>query len=169
MASFEFLAIILTGLGLTASILYYSFTIQNQNKTRRLQIVKDIWDWISDEEGYKKFMYLMTMTWSDYADFGEKYGGFTNPDAYAQRFSVWNKMNGLGYMVKEGVIDDTGAGRIVWMWEKFAPVITIDRNNLSAGYLFKWWEYLAGEIRREADNRGELLVMPEGFSSTPKQ
>jgi hypothetical protein len=170
MASFEFLAIILTGIGLTASILYYSNTIQSQNKTRRLQIIKDIWDWISEEEGYKKFIYLMTMTWSDYHNFGEKYGGFTNPDGYAQRFSVWNKMNGLGYMVKEGVIDvetvyDTGAGRIVWMWEKFEPVISIDRANLSAGYLFKWWEYLAGELRREADKRGELLVMPEGFSS----
>jgi hypothetical protein len=51
------------------------------------------------------------------------------------------------------------------MWEKFEPVISIDRVNLSAGYLFKWWEYLAGELRREADKRGELLVMPEGFSS----
>ena len=172
MASFEFLAIILTWIGLSASILYYSLTIQSQNKTRRLQIIKDIWDWISDEEGYKKFIYLMTMTWSDYADFQRKYGGFTNPEAYSQRFSVWNKMNGLGYMVKEGVIDvetvyDHSGGRILWMWDKFQPIIVIDRENLSAHYLFKWWEYLAGELRKEAKKRGQALIMPEGFTSNP--
>jgi len=38
MASFEFLAIILTGLGLTVSILYYTFTLQNANKTQKLQL-----------------------------------------------------------------------------------------------------------------------------------
>jgi len=83
MASYEFPAIILTGLGLSASILYYSMTIQNQSKTQKLQIIKEIWDWISDEEGYKKFIILMQMTWTDYEDFQHKYGSLTNPKAYA--------------------------------------------------------------------------------------
>lgn len=38
MASFEFIAIILTGFGLTASILYYSSILRNANKTRELQL-----------------------------------------------------------------------------------------------------------------------------------
>ena len=38
MASFEFLAIILTGLGLIVSILYYSSILNNANKTRELQL-----------------------------------------------------------------------------------------------------------------------------------
>jgi len=171
MASFEFFAIILTGLGLSASILYYSLTIQNQNKNRRLQIVKEIWDWISTEEGYRKFIQLMTMTWTDYEGFQRKYGGLSNPEAYAMRFSVWSKMNGLGYMVKEGAIDintvyDHSAGRIIWMWKKFESVIVRQREELSAGYLFKWWEYLAGELVKEAEKRGELLKYPSIFSST---
>ncbi|MES0325300.1 MAG: hypothetical protein ABUK18_05405 [Candidatus Bathyarchaeia archaeon] len=174
MASYEFPAIILTGLGLSASILYYSMTIQNQSKTQKLQIIKEIWDWISDEEGYKKFIILMQMTWTDYEDFQHKYGSLTNPEAYAQRFSVWSKMNGLGYMVKEGAIDiesvyDHSAGRIMWMWDKFGSIIIRDREILSAGYLFKWWEYLAGEIRKEADKRAELLNYPKTFSTTPNQ
>ena len=174
MASFEFLAIILTGLGLTASILYYSMTIRNQNRNSRLQIVKEIWDWISTEEGYLKFIQIMTMTWTDYEDFNRRYGGLSSPEAYAQRFSVWSKMNGLGYMVKEGAIDietvyDHSAGRIVWMWTKFEDVIREQREELSAGYLFKWWEYLAGELMKEAEKRGELLTYPPIFSSTPNE
>ena len=38
MASLEFLAIILTGLGLTVSILYYTTVLSNANKTRLLQL-----------------------------------------------------------------------------------------------------------------------------------
>jgi len=35
--------------------------------------------------------------------------------------------------------------------------------------LFKWWEYLAGEIRKEANKRGELLNYSETFLTTPNQ
>ena len=173
MVSLEVIALVFTGLSLSASILYYSYTIQSQNKTRRLQIVKDLWEWISDEEGYQKFVQLMTMTWSDYEDFHKKYGTLTNTESYATQFSVWNKMNGLGYMVKEGVIDvetvyDHSAGRIVWMWMKFESVILEIRKENTIGYLFKWWEYLIGELLKEAEKRGEHLILPESFTSTPR-
>ncbi len=101
MASFEFLAIILTGLGLSASLVYYAFVISNQNKTRRLQMIQHIWEWISSEEGYLRLAELMQMQWIDYEDFNKKYGVSSNPENYAMRWAVWNKMNGLGYMVKE--------------------------------------------------------------------
>lgn len=39
MASFEFLAVILTGLGLTASIVYYASILKNANRARRKDII----------------------------------------------------------------------------------------------------------------------------------
>ena len=39
MASFEFLAIILTGLGLTASIFYYAMVLRNTNKSRLRDVI----------------------------------------------------------------------------------------------------------------------------------
>ena len=39
MASFEFLAIILTGLGLSASILYYASVLKNSEKARQKDII----------------------------------------------------------------------------------------------------------------------------------
>ena len=38
MVSFEFLAVILTGLGLTASIVYYASILRNANKTQEIQL-----------------------------------------------------------------------------------------------------------------------------------
>jgi len=38
MASFEFLAIMFTGIGLMVSVLYYTFTLQNANKTQQQQL-----------------------------------------------------------------------------------------------------------------------------------
>ena len=61
----EFLAIVLTGLGLTVSILYYTSVLQNAIKTRELQI-----------EGIE----LLKMTWTDYDDFENKYGSDNNPE-----------------------------------------------------------------------------------------
>jgi hypothetical protein len=79
-----------------------------------------MWDWISSEEDYLKMSKLLRMQWNDYKDFNNKYGVKNNPENHALRWSVWNKMHGLGYMVKEGAIDiesvyDHSAGRIVWL------------------------------------------------------
>jgi hypothetical protein len=168
MASFEFLAIILTGLSLSASLVYYAFVISNQNKTRRLQMIQNIWVWISSEEGYLRLAELMQMQWIDYDDFNHKYGVSSNPENYAMRWAVWNKMNGLGYLVKEGAIDvetvyDHSGGRIIWLWIKFEAVIMIIRKH-SASYTLKWWEYLVEELNKVAKNRGdELSVIPQEY------
>jgi hypothetical protein len=106
------------------------------------------------------------MQWVDYDDFNHKYGVSSNPENYAMRWSVWNKMNGLGYMVKEGAIDvetvyDHSGGRIIWLWIKFEPIIIIIRKH-SASYTLKWWEYLVEELGKVAKNRGdELTIIPK--------
>jgi len=78
MASFEFLAIIIAGLGLAVSLVYYAMVINNQNKTRRLQMIQHIWEWISSEEGYLQLAELLKMQWSDLEDFNQKYGVHIN-------------------------------------------------------------------------------------------
>ena len=179
MTDAQTISILLAGLSIAASIVYYASVLRNQNKTqqlqletRKLQIVKEIWDWISDEEGYKQFFQIMTLTWIDYDDFQKQYGASTNIEAYTMRFSVQSKLNGFGYMVKEGAIDietvyDHSAGRVVWMWQKYKPIIYSDRKRLGASYIFKWWEYLAEELLKEAERRGDTLVTPPSFQTSP--
>ena len=60
MASLEFLAIVLTGLGLTVSIVYYATILRNANKaqqhateTREIQIFMQLMQQITNYESYK--------------------------------------------------------------------------------------------------------------------
>ena len=155
----EYLPLVLTGLGLTASIIYYASVLRNQNKTRRLQMLQNMWEWISTEEGYLRMSELMKMHWKDYEDFNQKYGNQTHPKNYAMRWSVWNKMHGLGYMVKEGAIDvetvyEHSGARIIWLWTRFKPIILVIRE-MGGSYALKWWEYLVDELEKVAEQRGD--------------
>ena len=80
MASFEFLAIILTGLGLTASIVYYTFTLQNTNKTRQTQLFMQLYQNKFQEEGMKRFWTILGLTFDNFDEYMENYGFFTKPE-----------------------------------------------------------------------------------------
>ena len=63
MASFEFLAVILTGLGLTVSILYYTTVLQNANKTqqsqletRQAQLYMQVFQELNSEKRWKEYL-----------------------------------------------------------------------------------------------------------------
>jgi hypothetical protein len=155
----ESIPLVLTGIGIIVSILYYTSVLTNANKTRRLQMLQNMWDWISTEEGYLRMSELMKMHWKDYEDFIQKYGNQTNPKNYAMRWAVWNKMHGLGYMVKEGAIDvetvyEHSGARIIWMWIRFEPII-LDIREMGGSYALKWWEYLVNELEKVAKQRGD--------------
>jgi len=68
MTSFEFLAIILTGLGLTASIVYYANVLSNANKTRKAQLFLSIYTITLQEEMNKKWYDAMEMSLKDFPD-----------------------------------------------------------------------------------------------------
>jgi hypothetical protein len=56
MASFEFLAVVLSVLGLSASITYYAMVLSNANKTRKAQLFMSIYNMTLDEEINKNGM-----------------------------------------------------------------------------------------------------------------
>ncbi|UCD44677.1 MAG: hypothetical protein JSV27_11275 [Candidatus Bathyarchaeota archaeon] len=150
MVTVETLLDVVPTVSLIVVLAYYAMQIKILNKNRRLQMIQQLWDWISTEEGYSNLNELMTMKWEDYEDFNRRYGAENNPDSYAKRFAVWRKMNGLGYLVKEGAVDvetvyEHAGGRIIWMWMKFEPIVQEIQKNFP--YIGKWWEYLAKELQ----------------------
>lgn len=73
MASFEFLAIILTGLGLIISLVYYENVLRNQNITRQAQLYMQLFLSITSEEFMKRSIDLLVWDFRDYDEFKEKY------------------------------------------------------------------------------------------------
>lgn len=95
MVSIEVIALVLTGLSITASIVYYANVLSNANKTQKLQLetrkaqlYMQILDRFSSEENRLRSIEVLTMDVKDYEDYRENWSMYTNPEAAAKRFHV---------------------------------------------------------------------------------
>ena len=82
MVSLEVIALVLTGLSITASIIYYANVLGNANKTqqmqletRQTQLFMNFYETYRSEEFRKQFGIIMRLEYSDYEDFMDKYVG----------------------------------------------------------------------------------------------
>ncbi len=160
MASFEFLAIILTGLGLTASLFYYARVLENTNKTRQTQLFMNIHDShtslptmaITVELAYE-------WDWTDYDDFILKYNMPHNKEAHVKFMHYFASLERLGILIKKGLISpelvyDSQKGTIIHIWEKYLSINTEARVRLNAPQLYDDPEYLYDEMIRIRAERG---------------
>ena len=167
MASFEFLAIILTGLGLTASITYYAMVLRNQNKTqlmqietRRANILMNLHSEWGKNEYQKASWTVMGLTFKDYDDFINKYGLTTEYSEVNQEiFKVGWFFNGLGSLLHKGfasldLVDELFGYMVIWLWEIMRPIIVESRTRYNQPESLEWFEYLYNEIQtfRETQN-----------------
>jgi hypothetical protein len=105
MASFEFLAITLTGLGLIVSILYYTFTLQNANKTRQAQLFIQICNQTLNNPIFMKGYYvIMSNNWKDFDEY-LKFLGEPGSENWNDVFLVGGILESIGVLVAEGLID----------------------------------------------------------------
>jgi hypothetical protein len=161
MASFEFLAIILTGLGLTASIIYYASILRNANKTQQLaietrqaQLFMNLYDTYRSAEFRKQWDdVVFRMEWKDWDDFNSRYNAEASFEERNSWFSVATYFEGLGVLVKRNLIDmamvyDLLAYSIKMAWERMGPIETETRIRFNMPHLFDDFEYLYNELLR---------------------
>ena len=154
--------------GILVGIAIALWQIRDMNKTRRLQMIQQIWEWLSSEESYTRIGTLLQMEWTDYEDFNRKYGVRFNLENYAKRYAAMGKLNGLGYLVKEGAIDlgtvyDHSSPIVIWLWVKFEPIIK-ELRKMSTPDMLNWWEYLVDKLMIEMKERGDTLTsIPAGY------
>ena len=87
----EYLPIVLTGIGLSASILYYTIILRNANKTQQMQLETrqvQLFMTISDTKlspEFQKLIYRVTFIdeWNDLDDYFREYGPKNNLDGYS--------------------------------------------------------------------------------------
>jgi hypothetical protein len=180
MVSFEFLAIILTGLGLTASIMYYSTVLRNANKTRELQLqaqehatetrqvqlLMHIYQEMSSESYMRRYIDVMNMEWENYDDYERKYGSDDHPEQFAKRLSVWRSFQGVGLLLKDGLVDadrlyDLIGSAVLLQWVKWEPIFkeTRVRYGMPDDYLL--FENLYHELIKVRRSRGITVDPPD--------
>jgi len=166
MIQIEYLPIVLTGIGIMASILYYASVLRNANKTQKMQLdtrqaqlFMQIYSVFASDEFFERAGIVVRTEFTDLDDFWENH--YTS-----QHWTHWTWLNGLGILLKNGLVDlemvydmlgGFGPPRV---WSKYRDVILDLRDRHQLPDMFSSFEYLAGEITRVMEERG----MPSKWS-----
>ena len=151
MASFEFLAVILTGLGLTVSILYYTTVLQNANKTRQTQLFMNLYNTYHSPDFRRKWHDLLKREWTDYEDWQKKYG--QDSEDLAAHTSMLSFFNGIGVLLKRNLIDieiveDLLSVNIRGYWKKVESLVYRTREIIDEPKMYADFEYLYNEVMK---------------------
>jgi hypothetical protein len=187
MASFEFLAIILTGLGLTVSIVYYANILSNANKTRELQLkaqelalknqelqletrqaslfmqLFSIYDTREFLEDFGNIAYHYD--YKDLEDWENKYGPLADMSKYSSWGRVGRYFDGVGILLRKELIDpnlvtDLLREIIIVSWEAMSTWVYEVREMMNTPDIWMNFEYLYTVVReRYPDISSQDVIM----------
>jgi hypothetical protein len=153
MASLEIIAIVLTGLSITVSIVYYAMVLRNHNKTRQIQLFMQIYRDISSEESLVTWAELVNRK-VEIEEYLQKYDSTVNTSHFGKRASFWYKYNTIGELLRLNMIDvdllkrlnvDTNA---IIMWESWEHIIKDNRKRENMPDIWAGFEFLYDEMKK---------------------
>ena len=156
----ETIAFVLTGIGLTASIVYYANVLNNANKaqhltleTRQAQMFMDLYKQFTDPDFVKRKRRVANFEFTDYEDFDMKYGPESNSDEYDDHFSVAAFYEGIGILVKRGLIDpelidDIMSNDVMTFWGKYRDIFYELRRKYNDPTSAEHVEYLYESVKK---------------------
>ena len=168
---------IIQTVGILVGIVYYITIMRSGQKnqqlqleTRKAQLYMQLFMRITSEEFVKKAIDLLKLEYGDVDEFMEK--DILGPDSslHAKLFSMFWHIDGLGYMMSQGLIDPEmvynfgGGFAQVWHWRKWEPVVMRFRERRGDPDFLKWFEYTAKEMMRMRQEKG-LMQTPPGETS----
>jgi hypothetical protein len=170
-------------MGLLVGIFYYLMTLRNAQKSQHtaeeiklIQLITQLSSSNHSEEGAKRFIELLNMEWTDYADFEKKYGSDNNPDNWGKRQVVWYTYDTIGLFLKKGLVDrdllfgDLQFEESVVLWHKFGEIIKEIRKLYNQPFAFCNLEYMAEDCSKYYQEKGLDVTPPDTYwSYVPEQ
>jgi hypothetical protein len=163
----EYLPFVLTFLGLTASIIYYTNVIRNANKTRELQLraqeqaletrKTEIFlrhYGTESKDHIETVLEISKWKWKDYDEWLEKY---RNDSSNWSKFATAiQRYNGLGLLAMKGQVDldliyQYTPMPIIRLWEHFEEVIMKSRKEPDFHEHYEGFEYLYHEMKKRTE------------------
>ena len=157
MVSFEFLAIIVSVLGLAASITYYAIILSNANKTRKAQLFMSLQQRFDNPQLMGALIQSRDYTDLSFEEWYEKYGPNTNREVYTDWVCLQNAIQGIGLLVESKQVDakmeSNLMGSIITLnWERSGPIIIGMRKRLGREEVWNQVEEL-NTLLLSLDNR----------------
>ena len=161
--------------GVLVAAAYYILNIRTTQRnmkttldTRHAQLYMAIYQDLTSTETIDKFIKILNMQYKDYGEYERKYGSDNNPEFFTIRYSYVQKMNSLGWLVKQGLIDrmwiyEMYGWNIIWTWNKLSSVVKETERRYGV-HASEWFDYLYVEMKRISDEKGGLVSVPETFT-----
>ena len=138
MVSLEVVAILLSGISISASLFYYTTVLQNSNKTqqmqlenRQAQLFMNIYSKLASNEAIDNEYIINRLemkTIEDYSKIAE------DPIKYRALQWFMTYYEGIGTLVRENhvsieLVAQMISGNIIWFWERYGEVFLDLRQN----------------------------------------
>jgi len=158
--------------GVIAGFTYYVMTVRNAQRsrdlslkaqehaleTRKAQHYMQLLQMVSNEEFLERATRVQNLDISTYKEFNDlRESSFED---YMKFRSYVNWMNGLGHMMREGLIDretiaSFGQGiQYIRAWQKWYPIFQRQRKEGNAPDIMSGFEYLVNEMKERRIERG---------------
>jgi hypothetical protein len=152
MVSLEIIALVLTGLGLTASIFYYANILNNANKARERELIYQRISSVSPDF-YRDWNKVFLAEWSNLPEWLKHRK--ENPEDSPIYNYILVTFNSLGAMLKKKILDPElifsvyGPHYLIWTWEKVRPLMIESRKMMNYSELMDGFEHLYDVARKE--------------------
>jgi hypothetical protein len=159
----------LTLISVPVGVLYHIMTLNNSRKnqqlqleTRQTQLFMNLYEtWRSPDFRKRSNFINFQLEYENLEDFWEKYGPIADPDAFDSWASIAAFYQGIGVLVKKGMIDIEIVNELIGnstiiFWEKMSPEIIESREKTQRRFSSTLWndfEYLYEEILKFRENQ----------------
>jgi hypothetical protein len=162
MVTVETISIVFTGLSVSLAVFYYINTLRYQSRARKTEMFMRLFERRNTTEVTRNFFRHMQTQWDDYEDYMQKYDSAVNPESAAIRNSHWAWYDGLGLLLRDGLVDRETVYSLqgipcLLVWFKWETVLKGIRKGTLGEDWMESFEYLANEMIRMRQERGKTL------------
>jgi len=146
MVDIQTLSIVIATVSVVAGVIYYSFQLRNQSKTRQTDLVVRLYSTFGSKKFLKTWEEIMKREAMDYNDYMKKYG-------WSEALEVGMFFEGIGVLLHRrlvdiDLVDDLFSGPIKMTWEKMKLLAEEARKHLNHATVSEWFEYLYNEMQK---------------------
>jgi hypothetical protein len=173
MVSLEVVAILLSGISISASLFYYANVLANSNKTqqqqletRQAQLFMNIYNQSYTNPQFQNARFVFAQkTWNNFDEFKKMYhlGDEADQEFTSAYDYLGSLYEGIGVLVREGFLDIRlvallMTGNIQQFWQRTSPIIEQMRIEYNWSRLLIETEYLYNKLMKYYKEHPELAT-----------
>jgi len=142
-----YVSVIVAAFGVTGAVLYYVFTLRNQARMRKTDLIMRLFTTYIGKEFQEAEAKVLSLNVEDYAEFKEQYGPYPSEESmHIAIRTVGSFFEAIGILLKRNLIQMdlvTDLFAIGLRWEKLWPIFRGLREQFDEPGLGIYFEYLA--------------------------